>query len=73
MPHYILLSKLTDEGWKTIKARPERIKEVKATGSELLITACPFCELNLNDSVEGDNESIKVKDIIELVDENIKS
>ena len=28
MPTYILLSTLTDEGWKTIKAKPERIKEV---------------------------------------------
>jgi uncharacterized protein with GYD domain len=28
MPHYILLSNLTDEGWKTIKEKPERIKEV---------------------------------------------
>ena len=28
MPHYILLSNLTDEGWKTVRERPERIKEV---------------------------------------------
>jgi uncharacterized protein with GYD domain len=28
MPTYILLSTLTDEGWKTVKAKPERIKEV---------------------------------------------
>ena len=28
MPHYILLSNLTDEGWKTIKEKPRRIKEV---------------------------------------------
>ena len=28
MPQYILLSNLTDEGWKTVKGRPERIKEV---------------------------------------------
>ncbi len=28
MPIYILLSTLTDEGWKTIKTKPERIKEV---------------------------------------------
>ncbi len=28
MPYYILLSNLTDEGWKTIKEKPERIKEV---------------------------------------------
>lgn len=28
MPYYILLSNLTDEGWKTIKENPARIKEV---------------------------------------------
>ena len=28
MPIYILLSTLTDEGWETVKTRPERIKEV---------------------------------------------
>ena len=28
MPHYILLSNLTYEGWKTIKEKPARIKEV---------------------------------------------
>jgi uncharacterized protein with GYD domain len=28
MPIYILLSRLTDEGWKTIKSKPDRIKEV---------------------------------------------
>lgn len=28
MPHYILLSSLTDEGWKTVREKPERIKEV---------------------------------------------
>ena len=28
MPKYIMLSNLTDEGRKTVKMRPERIKEV---------------------------------------------
>jgi len=28
MPTYILLSNLTDDGWKTVKEKPERIKEV---------------------------------------------
>ncbi len=28
MPYYILLSNLTDEGWKTVREKPERIKEV---------------------------------------------
>ncbi len=30
MPTYVMLSNLTDEGSKTIKHRPERIKEVNA-------------------------------------------
>lgn len=28
VPYYILLSNLTDEGWRTIREKPERIKEV---------------------------------------------
>jgi len=28
MPYYILLSSLTDEGWKTVREKPERIQEV---------------------------------------------
>jgi uncharacterized protein with GYD domain len=28
LPIYILLSNLTDEGWKTIKEKPDRIKQV---------------------------------------------
>ncbi|MBX5328593.1 MAG: GYD domain-containing protein [Candidatus Bathyarchaeota archaeon] len=28
MPYYVLLSNLTDEGWKTVREKPERIKEV---------------------------------------------
>jgi len=28
MPIYLLLSTLTDDGWKTVKEKPERIKEV---------------------------------------------
>jgi len=42
MPIYILLSTLTSEGRKTIKERPERIKEVnkeiEAFGAKVLKT-----------------------------------
>jgi heterodisulfide reductase subunit D len=51
----------------------ERINEVKATGSRILLTACPFCELNLKDSVAAHKEAIAVKDIIELVDKIMKT
>lgn len=30
MPYYVMLSTLTDEGRKTVKENPERIKEVNA-------------------------------------------
>jgi len=40
MPVYIMLTTLTDEGRKTIKAKPERIKEVnrevEAMGAKIL-------------------------------------
>ena len=47
----------------------ERLKEAKKTGSRLLLTACPFCELNLKDSAKAYKESIEVKDILELLNE----
>lgn len=40
MPTYILLSHLTDEGWKTVRERPERImevnREVEAFGAKVV-------------------------------------
>ncbi len=51
----------------------ERLKEVKKSGSNLLLTACPFCELNLKEAVESSGESIEVKDIIELMLETLKT
>src|SRR5271157_1334376 len=35
MPTYLLLSTLTDDGWKTVKEKPERIKEVNKELEEL--------------------------------------
>ena len=35
MPIYLLLSTLTDDGWKTVKEKPERIKEVNKELEEL--------------------------------------
>ena len=45
----------------------ERLKEAEKTGSRLLLTACPFCELNLKDSAKAYSESMEVKDILELI------
>jgi len=49
----------------------ERLQEAKKTGARLLLTACPFCELNLNYSAKAYNEPIETKDILELIYENL--
>lgn len=45
----------------------ERIKEVKSTGAEALVTACPWCERNFKDALEESEENLEVYDIIELL------
>jgi Fe-S oxidoreductase len=46
----------------------ERLKEFRATGAELLITACPYCKEIFRQTLpEKDREM--VKDLVELVDE----
>ena len=40
-----------------------RIKEAKGTDADLLVTACPFCKLNLNEN----SEDLDVLDLSEFV------
>ena len=61
MPIYIMLSTLTDEGRKTIRENPERIKEVnkevEAMGVKILAqyaTLGPYDFVNILDSLSGD-------------------
>lgn len=49
----------------------ERIEEAKATGAEALITACPWCERNFLDAINGSGDKMKVYDIVELVQQAI--
>jgi Fe-S oxidoreductase len=49
----------------------ERLEEAKATGAEAIVTACPWCEKNFIDAVKGDSGGMKVRDILELVQEAI--
>ena len=46
----------------------ERIKEFKATGADLLITACAYCRDNFQKVIPGKDKA-KVKDLVEFVDE----
>lgn len=45
----------------------ERIEEAKATGAEAIVSACPWCERNFIDAINGMGDKMKVFDIIELV------
>jgi uncharacterized protein with GYD domain len=63
MAIYILLSTLTDEGWKTVKSKPERIKEVnkeiEAFGAKVIYqyaTLGPFDFVNVVEA--PDNKTI---------------
>jgi Fe-S oxidoreductase len=49
----------------------ERITEARATGAEAIVTACPWCERNFMDAINKSGESLKVYDIVELVQQAI--
>jgi Fe-S oxidoreductase len=44
----------------------ERLEEAKATGSEALVTACPWCKTNFTTASSGENP-LKIIDILDLV------
>jgi Fe-S oxidoreductase len=45
----------------------ERIKEAQEVGAEAIVTTCPWCERAFLNALDGMNISMKVFDIIELV------
>lgn len=47
----------------------KRIQQALDTNAEILLTACPFCNVTLNDAVKalGKEDSLKVMDITELI------
>jgi Fe-S oxidoreductase len=45
----------------------ERLKDVKQTNADTIVTACPFCVLNLKDAVKANAEKYPVLDLTEVV------
>ena len=70
MPPYILLSKLTDDGWKTVRERPERIREVnremEAMGVKVLSQYATLGEYDFVNIVEAADNKTLAKVSIEL-------
>jgi Fe-S oxidoreductase len=49
----------------------DRIEEAGSTGAEAIVTACPWCEQNFNGAIRESGSSLKVYDIVELVEKAI--
>jgi len=70
MPYYILLSNLTDDGWKTIREKPERIKEVnkelEAFGARVISQYAVLGHYDFVNIVEAPNNETIARVSIEL-------
>jgi Fe-S oxidoreductase len=49
----------------------ERIDEAKSTGAEWMVTACPGCEQNFRDTIKENGDSLKIYDVVELLERSI--
>lgn len=49
----------------------DRIREAVSTGAEAIVTACPWCEKTLNEAVKASGGSMKVYDIVELLEKSV--
>jgi heterodisulfide reductase subunit D len=49
----------------------ERVKEAEQLGVEAIVSACPFCERNLNDAINKYGSKLKVYDVIELLNRTL--
>ena len=59
-----------EEQHGTTKINQIRMEEVIESGAETVVTACPYCLQMLEEGIEqkGIKDSLKAKDLIELVD-----
>jgi Fe-S oxidoreductase len=50
-----------------------RLQEASDTGAETVAVGCPFCMVMMEDAARSQGESIRVKDVVELIDERLKN
>jgi Fe-S oxidoreductase len=58
---------------ETERMGERRVKMAQEVGAEIIVTACPFCLINLEDAVKttGHEGKIEVIDLVELADRSI--
>ncbi len=54
------------------KMRKERLEEAKKTGADVLITACPKCQIHFNCTLSNEDMGIEVKDFATLCSEQLE-
>jgi Fe-S oxidoreductase len=63
--------KIWQEVKKENRISDSRLKQAVASGAEMLIAACPYCTVNLEDSRLVNNENISVTDIAQVLWESL--
>jgi Fe-S oxidoreductase len=50
-----------------------RVKMASEIGAQIIVTACPFCLINLEDAIKttGNEGKMEVIDLVELVDRSL--
>jgi Fe-S oxidoreductase len=56
----------------TVRVNEARFKEAKETGANMIAVGCPFCLTMMNDASKADGDSMQVRDVAELVAEQMK-
>jgi Fe-S oxidoreductase len=64
--------RIFESGSLAAKTGQAAIESAVQEGAEALVTACPFCEMNLDAAAGSSNNQIPVYDIIDLVYETLK-
>ncbi|MDH4122630.1 MAG: (Fe-S)-binding protein [Thermoplasmata archaeon] len=49
----------------------KRVKEAEEVGAELIITSCPFCQVNLNAGAKNIGSKVKTIDIVQVLEQVI--
>lgn len=61
-----------EEEHGTSRVSAERIRQAKDVGAETLAVGCPFCMIMLTDAAKSEAPEMQVRDVVEIVVENLK-
>ncbi len=50
-----------------VETASERLGEASKTGAKVLVSTCPFCQLNLKDGAEAEGSDLEILDLTELL------